>query len=631
MLRPLASGILCFLIGILWVGSIHAESLTELIERLETRRLQMNFDTDVRIHLESKLAEYPQLQPAQQAHYLLLLQDAQLRSGEIKQSLRTREKLKPLEQLFPSKHFNLYSLMLEGIAKSYLNQTSEAQKIYENLAAGAKKEGDYLLYFHSRLSLGDLFTGLRDFSRALLEYSEAQKVLVETLLPTLEEKERYSKEGEMNYRIGYVYGRMLRHQEAIDFTSEALRLDTLAGNQRNVRFDLFRLAEENRQLGKTDEAKAYYNKLLLAALAGSHPDVYRVFAAKVGLARLYIEEGNSQQAAISLDEASAYMEEVENRPLQMRYHLARAQLALLQGRHEDAVKASDIFIDIAGTEQWDDLGIKVYEVLGASYEALGRYAESLSSFQKMHELYRKRSDYARVMAAEVERARFDFERRELELKSLSRDKKIAELKLQSAEVSAELGRGRLITAVLLIASLLLLILILVSGRRRFKRLAEYDALTGVKNRRAILEYGEKAFTSRGSLIILLIDIDFFKRINDNFGHACGDQVLCAVAEIARELCERNVEFGRVGGEEFLFVLPGKDSNQVNTFVEMFMSKIRELRLPDGSSLSCSIGISQSGGELADFMGLIEKADIALYSAKRAGRDRAVSYSSEPLS
>ncbi|MCV6624236.1 MAG: GGDEF domain-containing protein, partial [Cellvibrionaceae bacterium] len=264
-------------------------------------------------------------------------------------------------------------------------------------------------------------------------------------------------------------------------------------------------------------------------------------------------------------------------------------------------------------------------------EALGRYAESLSSFQKMHELYRKRSDYARVMAAEVERARFDFERRELELKSLSRDKKIAELKLQSAEVSAELGRGRLITAVLLIASLLLLILILVSGRRRFKRLAEHDALTGVKNRRAILEYGEKAFTSRGSLTILLIDIDFFKRINDSFGHGCGDEVLCAVAEIASSLCEQNVEFGRVGGEEFLFVLPGKDSNEVNSFVEVFMNKIREQRLPDGSSLSCSIGISRSGGEIADFMGLIEKADIALYSAKRAGRDRAVSYSSELLS
>ncbi|WP_299980586.1 GGDEF domain-containing protein [uncultured Pseudoteredinibacter sp.] len=602
--------------------------MTELIERLEVRRLQMDFDADVRIQLESKFDEYPQLPSAKQAHYLLLLQDSQLRSGEIKQSLSTREKIKPLEQLFPSKHFTLYSLMLEGIAKAYLNETSQAQKIYESLAVESKNEGDYLLYFHSRLSLGDLFTGLREFSQALLQYSEAQKVLVETLLPTLEDKERYSKEGEMNYRIGYVYGRMLRHQEAIDFISEALRLDTLAGNQRNVRFDLFRLAEENRQLGKTDEAKAYYNKLLLAALAGPHPDVYRVFAAKVGLARLYIEEGNSQQAAISLDEASDYMEGVENRPLLMRYHLARAQLALLQGRHEDAVKAADLFIDVAGTEQWDDLGIAVYEVLGAAYEALDRHPESLSSFQKMHELYRKRSDYARVMAAEVERARFDFERRELELKSLSRDKKIAELKLQSAEVRAELGRGRLITAVLLIASLLLLILILVSGRRRFKRLAECDALTGVKNRRAIFEYGEKAFTSRGLLSILLIDIDFFKRINDSFGHGYGDEILCAVAEIARELCEQNVEFGRVGGEEFLFVLPRRGPSEVNVFAELFMSKIRMLRLPDGSSLSCSVGISQSGGEINGFMGLIEKADIALYSAKRAGRDRIVNYSSE---
>ncbi|WP_299775805.1 GGDEF domain-containing protein [uncultured Pseudoteredinibacter sp.] len=602
--------------------------MTELIERLEVRRLQMNFDADVRIQLESKLSEYPQLQPARQAHYLVLLQDAQLRSGEIKKSLHTREKLKPLEQLFPSKHLSLYSLMLEGIARAYLNQTSEAQKIYENLAVKAKKEGDYLLYFHSRLSLGDLLTGLRDFSQALLQYSEAQKVLTETLLPTLEEKERYSKEGEMNYRIGYVYGRMLRHEEAIDFIGEALRLDTLAGNQRNVRFDLFRLAEENRQLGKTDEAKAYYNKLLLAALAGPHPDVYRVFAAKVGLARLYIEEDDSQQAALSLDEASDHMKEVENRPLLMRYHLARAQLALLQGRHDDAVKAASLFIDIAGTEQWDDLGIAVYEVLGAAYEALGQYTESLSSFQKMHELYRKRSDYARLMAAEVERTRFDFERRELELKSLSRDKRIAELKLQSAEVSAELGRERLVTAVLLIASLLLLILILVSGRRRFKRLAEYDALTGVKNRRAILGYGEKVFRSRESLATLLVDIDFFKRINDNFGHACGDEILCAVAKIARGLCEQNVEFGRVGGEEFLFILPRKDSNEIGTFSEMFMDKIRQLKLPDGSSLSCSIGISQSNGELSDFMGLIEKADIALYSAKRSGRDRVVYYSSD---
>lgn len=156
-------------------------------------------------------------------------------------------------------------------------------------------------------------------------------------------------------------------------------------------------------------------------------------------------------------------------------------------------------------------------------------------------------------------------------------------------------------------------------------LAGTDQLTGVPNRRGILarldKEMEKAETNGANLTVAMLDIDHFKSINDRFGHATGDDVLKRVASVCIDVLRDSDGFGRMGGEEFLIVLPGASSEDARRINERLARAIREMtamtiNLP---TATVSIGIaSYKPGMTSD--ALCAVADGALYEAKRQGRD-----------
>ena len=130
------------------------------------------------------------------------------------------------------------------------------------------------------------------------------------------------------------------------------------------------------------------------------------------------------------------------------------------------------------------------------------------------------------------------------------------------------------------------------------------------------------------LSVLLIDIDHFKRFNDNFGHGVGDQVLRLMANVLRERVREIDLAARYGGEELIAVLPGAELATCETIAERIRRSISECRITRRStdeilpSITVSIGVGQfqPGESMAD---LIERCDRALYLAKRTGRNRVV--------
>lgn len=163
-------------------------------------------------------------------------------------------------------------------------------------------------------------------------------------------------------------------------------------------------------------------------------------------------------------------------------------------------------------------------------------------------------------------------------------------------------------------------------------LSRTDGLTGLVNRRHIMDLLEleKAHceTAHLPLSIVMIDLDHFKRINDDWGHDVGDRALVSAAEALRGAVRQNDHVGRYGGEEFLVVLPGLDSDQAELLAERVRAAISavELKLPNGKSLSLSASLGMSciaAQEAASVDHLIKQADLALYQAKDSGRDRLV--------
>ena len=156
------------------------------------------------------------------------------------------------------------------------------------------------------------------------------------------------------------------------------------------------------------------------------------------------------------------------------------------------------------------------------------------------------------------------------------------------------------------------------------RLAETDPLTGLYNRRAFFARAGSAaerIGRHGHLSAVLIDIDHFKRINDQHGHDVGDLAIQAVAD----LVGAEGIGGRLGGEEFAVVLPGLGLDEAAGHAERLRLRVRDLRIRSDKGpvgLSCSFGVS-TWVEPEGVAALIKRADVALYEAKTAGRDRVV--------
>jgi diguanylate cyclase (GGDEF)-like protein len=177
------------------------------------------------------------------------------------------------------------------------------------------------------------------------------------------------------------------------------------------------------------------------------------------------------------------------------------------------------------------------------------------------------------------------------------------------------------------------LLIVEDARRRaFRRLkianktisdlAIRDALTGVYNRRHIVNEIRRAEAGAASFSICLLDLDHFKSINDTYGHATGDETLRTVAALIQSEVRKEDCFGRYGGEEFLLLLTGADLDGSRQFLERIRRRIESLpvsgitKVPD---VTVSVGIAQyRQGE--PYGQTIHRADLALYGAKAAGRN-----------
>ena len=170
-----------------------------------------------------------------------------------------------------------------------------------------------------------------------------------------------------------------------------------------------------------------------------------------------------------------------------------------------------------------------------------------------------------------------------------------------------------------------------AARRELHVRATYDSLTGLLNRGAILDRLEhevsRSIRDKTPLGVVIADLDHFKRINDTYGHLCGDTVIREAADRFRTALRSYDLAGRYGGEEFLILLPGCDLGQVPRRMDQLLEALRKrpiLVSGEEFSLTCSIGATTFRPEqdLPDLHGLLRRADDAMYRAKKAGRNRA---------
>ncbi len=386
--------------------------------------------------------------------------------------------------------------------------------------------------------------------------------------------------------LGIALIRNQRSGEALEFLSESVRLFEQLDDERGVAIAEAPRAVALASAGRSTEALAASDRSL--RILRPHRSGEELLFALLWRAQMANLLARSQLALDALAEVRPHAEKTENALARIRFLRESATALAAAGRHRDANLA-------------------------------------------LEDLMRRESDFndqrlSRQLAAQ--RGQLESQRLAQEVELLRREADAGKEALAAAERASRLQVAVIVLGAALIAAALYGLWHQVGARRRMAALAALDHLTGTLNRRRISELGQQSLAAcrddGRDFSVLLLDLDHFKRINDQSGHAAGDRALQVITtEMKKHLREAD-HLGRYGGEEFAVVLPGADTNEAHAVAERL--RVAVAALP-ASAFGADNGLTLSGGIAvahandADFAALIERADRALYRAKDAGRDR----------
>lgn len=298
---------------------------------------------------------------------------------------------------------------------------------------------------------------------------------------------------------------------------------------------------------------------------------------------------------------------------------ASGLLALARGRPQDAVAA--MLPARARALRDDEPGLSVrmraqyFAVLSEAHEAAGQVAEALAALQQSQRLSRQQGQMAsgaRYQAAalhtEVLRLQHRLDENDAHRRQLERAR--AELAAMNQELTRQVQQVQ-------------------SLQQALMAQATHDPLTGLFNRRHLNDALPTLFAlarrDAQTMALAIIDLDHFKRINDEHGHVAGDRLLAAFGELLASQCRRSDVACRYGGEEFCLLMPRTDAagarRKVQTLLRRWRAQVFELGGTTLHGLSFSAGIADTGLACASPDALLKAADDRLLAAKREGRNR----------
>ena len=521
--------------------------------------------------------------------------------------------------LLPSaRHAGLRAGVLncEGEVAETAGKNAQARTAYENAVTAATEANDDEFLALSLFQRGWLLGLQGEYASGLADLRRADTLFERLKMPL---RALTTLNG-----IATLYNRMGDYEQAKHIYTLALKQQRTSNMYREEGVTLHNLGRTHEYLGEWDAAKEAFGGALAICrrIAYERGEAY----ALRGLAAVANASADPRGALEILAKASALQGKTPDARLRAQILAARGvALHQLQRMSESSAALEEA----AGIFREAD---SLVELTATESELAGLYAEEgnwRAAFERQTE--------AKTISDRLLRNQIDqrFQTLKIEFDTAAKEKENLALIHENAANEKALAQGLsvrrlqatvIVLAVLLVGLLATLAVYQHGSTLRMRQLAMTDELTGVPNRRAVLARLDPVLLNLNEppCSILIIDIDHFKNINDHHGHAAGDQVLKVVADRVRASVIEPAFFGRLGGEEFLIVLPGVPREPALEIAENFREGIMSLDtgrwFADRRSITASIGVATSRPGADTTSNMLQRADAALYVAKRSGRN-----------
>jgi diguanylate cyclase (GGDEF)-like protein len=465
------------------------------------------------------------------------------------------------------------------IAKAHVlsgqERSSEAMALLLKSHALLEKRGEKLLMSGALSAMGNILTVEGAAPEQLLRAVEYHKRALDLIDPKVSRYEAST----IYYNLGVVFAALKDYPESFKWLEKCLAIAREIDDPHSLAFVSYRLGSIELGRNREDLAVPRFE----AALPGfrAAENVALEFLTHLGLARAYAAQKKRRESLAALASAQALAKKLDS-----------------PGRD-----------------------VQIQEGAGDTYARLGDFEQAYEAMRMLRQAERRAETAANQKLSQELQARFEAKQRQTENELLR-----AEGQVQEAHRIVLVMA--LSVAALVVVALVFYLMRQARQNRRFAALAMRDDLTGLPNRRSILEFARMQFRGRraadSGLVLALIDIDHFKSINDQLGHSVGDDVLREFGAVGLQALRAEDRLGRFGGEEFVLVMPGVDVALVPTVFDRLRAAVNASRAkgyPEGRPLTFSMGATAARPGDPDLDAIIKRADEALYRAKNNGRDR----------
>lgn len=555
------------------------------------------FDT-ARADIEEDLKQLRESNTRDSSQALQLIQDLQARLGEFEsneqksrfyiqksyfyilkseneKAKRSLELLLQLADVSEDSKLAAYSLL----SQIYMS-LNEYQKAFNYLFKGLSitpKINEKSLQFNSYYAAANVFVELEAFEEALEYALKAEDVAV-----ALNDSRNQCYVKALVANIFLSQNSSVNHEERLKET-----IDYCKGfNLLVVNAHLYKnLAQNYFNHGQLEKSElAYSFALKISAGSGYLPEILQV---KLGLARIYLETGKPEKAKAHIDEV--------------------LQETLVQ---ESGVNRKD-----------------ATELLAKYYEKNNNYIEAYKALSKLTVIQDKMLVEQASKNLAYQKVKYSHLDQKAQIQILDQKNKLLKLASQVDEQSKRNFQLLSVIVLMLLTGISLWLWRIKKQKERYQKLSQTDALTNTLNRRYALKLAHEvhhdSLINNSHYCVIIFDLDYFKTVNDRFGHAMGDWVLTKVSRCVKAQTRAVDVFGRLGGEEFVVILPQCTSAAAKKFIERCaeaFKEIKHVKLPSDFQITASFGVAaKSNGESLEE--LVLEADNAMYKAKKNGRNQ----------